>query len=268
MTRTKFYKTEKNMKKNITSWLCKTAALLACATSAYAVNSDPATLFLWDGTAAHDTTVKDGSAGDLASGTVGQVLFSGSVGNWTINVDTGLSKPVDGTAISPVMDLSFSHVLSGSAGTLGVAFFDDNFGPSGLAGALAHIGGTLPSGVTLTYSTYVNVGNITPTFVGGALSVPTVGVGAWTLLTSQTFNGAGVAPGNSFGGDTGAASISGGSTSYSLLQVITITSSGATSFSGNANLHTVPDGGMTLMLLGSSLTALGLVRRSFKSGKA
>ena len=37
---------------------------------------------------------------------------------------------------------------------------------------------------------------------------------------------------------------------------------------GNAKLQSVPDGGMTMMLLGSSLTALALVRRSFKLGKA
>lgn len=244
------------MKKNIKSLICGTVAALACAISANAASTG-ATIYLWDGTAADNKTVTDGGIGD-GQASDGAVTFSGAVGSfWTINVDTGISKPNIGSAAKPSMDLAFVDTALAGAPTLGIAFFDNGFTGT-LAGAFAQIGGTLASGFTLTYSTYTRAGNSAATFTGGALDLST-----WTLLTTQTFG-----PGGSFSGDATAASISGGADPYSLLEVITLTSTTRTggNSSGNATLQ-APDGGMTAMLLGSSLTALALLRRSFKLGK-
>src|SRR4051812_12818330 len=56
--------------------------------------------------------VTDGDANDLAASTAGAIVFSGSVGNFFITVDTGVSKPLSGSAASPDMDLSFSSTKS------------------------------------------------------------------------------------------------------------------------------------------------------------
>src|SRR6185437_6995310 len=239
------------------------AALLMSASAAYAVNSDPDTLFLWDGNSANNQTIKDGGAGD-ANGAAGAVTFVGGIGSWSIIVDTGTTKPANlSTPANPLLDLSFDHVASSGPATLGVAFFDDNFNPANLGAALSHIGGTLPANVALTYTTFVNTANLTPTFSGGTLNVVD-GVGNWVKLSSHTFIGAGGGAGNSFGADDVGGIISGGSSEYSLLVEVTAKTTTANSFSGNANLHTVPDGGTTMLLLGSGLTALALLRRSLK----
>lgn len=219
--------------------------MLALATTAQAVP----TLYLWDGTPADNTTATSGT---------GAVTFNGVVGSWVVNVDTGLTKPVIGTAAKPDMDLNFVDVGSQGAPTLGIAFFDSGF-TSTLAGALAHIGGTLSAGSTLTFATYTRAGNSAASFTGGALDLST-----WTLLTSQSF----AADPNSttpFSGSASGGNISGGADPYSLLEVITITPprGGSANVSGDAELQ-APDGGMTAMLLGSSLTALALLRRSLK----
>lgn len=247
----------KNMKNKITLL----AAFLATA-SAYATPTD-ATLFFWDNTGA-TATVTDGLLGD-ANPNDGKVTFLGGVGaNWTLLVDTGTSKPLNGSPAHPLMDLNFDEATSKGAGTLSVAFFDNKFGPSGTLGALASIGGTLPPGATLTYQTFTRAGDAAPTFSSGALDLSTLA--GWSLLTSQTFPFVG--PGGSFSGDASSLGmISGGASDYSLVQVITITVNSASQTTGNAKLQ-APDGGMTLMLLGSSLTALAFLRRSLKLGKA
>src|SRR5262249_9630080 len=141
----------------------------------------------------------------------GKVTFLGGVGaNWTLLVDTGTSKPLNGSPAHPLMDLNFDEATSKGAGTLSVAFFDNKFGPSGSLGALASIGGTLPPGATLTYKTYTHAGDAAPTFASGALDLS-----LWTLLTTQTFPFVG--PGGSFSGDASSAGlISGGANDYSL----------------------------------------------------
>jgi hypothetical protein len=246
------------MKTNIKSSLCKVAALLACATTASAVTNTGATLFLWDDTG--DTvTVSDGGGNDASAGLGGVVQFSGNVGaNWQLVVDVGTSKPLSGSATHPLMDLSFNHLAAAGAGSLSVAFFDNAFGPTGLLGALAAIGGTFNSdNIVLTYTTYTKAGNTTPGFVGNVLDLT-----GFTQLTTQSFNSAG-GPGP-FGGTANAGLISGGANPFSLLQVITVTTRGPGQVTGDSSLR-APDGGMTLMLLGSSLTALAFLRRSFKS---
>jgi hypothetical protein len=249
------------MKNTFKLGLC-TAAAIALATSVHATPSPTApVLFLWDSTGA-TLSVVDNDGTDMNSG-LGSVSWnsgSGNFGNWSVSVSAGLSKPAQGDAVTPNMDLQFG-AKAVAGGTIHIAFFDNSFGPSGLAGALATIGGTFGSGTgqTLNYSTYTEANNNIPTFLGGALNMA-----GFNLLTSQNFNsGAAVTP---FGGNATGPLISGGANPYSLLQVITITTSSAMrgAVTGDSSL-TVPDGGMTLMLLGSGLTGLALLRRSSKA---
>jgi len=60
----------------------------------------------------------------------GAVTVSTTVGVWTVVFTTGITKPVFGTATSPVMDVGVQAISSG-AGTLTITFSDNNFGGSG-----------------------------------------------------------------------------------------------------------------------------------------
>ncbi len=238
-----------------------TVAAMTVATSVYTAKATP-TLFLWDGTAADNKTVVDNGSGDQDN-TVGIVDFNGNVGNFHVTADAGTTKPVQGSATLPDMDLSYNAGIpagtSPSSGTLTVAFFDNAFGPGGLAGALASIGGTFNAangaGTTLTFQTYTHSGNTAPSFTGGALDLT-----GFSKLTDKTFK---ISDGISYSSAIDGSSLSGGANPYSLLMLITINVNGPGAVTGDTSL-TAPDGGTTMMLLGSGLAGLGLLRRSFK----
>lgn len=227
-------------------------AALAVASTAHAT----ATLYLFDGTAADNKTVLDEGVGDQNTGMVGVVGFNGAVGStWTVNVVTGQTKPALGSASQPSLDLNFVDTSSG-AGTITIAFFDSGFTPT-LAGAIASIGGTT-TGVSVNYSTYHRAGSAAATLNGSSTGLD---LSSWTQLTSQNFTS------SPFSGSANGGPLSIGQDGYELLQVVTITTRVAGASSGDASLA-APDGGMTLMLLGSSLTGLAFLRRSFKPRKA
>jgi hypothetical protein len=78
-------------------------------------------------------TVEDGGAND-AYGDAGAITFSGSIGNFNLNVTTGVSKPVLGSAAWPSMDLNDISVSSNGGGTLRITFSDNGFeGPCALS---------------------------------------------------------------------------------------------------------------------------------------
>lgn len=188
---------------------------------------------------ATEITVADGGANDV-NGAAGAVTYVGAVGaNWTINVDTGITKPAFGAADAPYMDLAFQN-LSAGAGTITLMFSETSF--TLLGSALANIGGTTPSGATVSYKSYWSASNSL-----FALD---------NLLTDLSFNGPGAFSGTQANGIvTGAP--------YSLTQVITITHAGAGNSTGDAELR-VPDSGSTLALLGAALAAMGLISRRRK----
>lgn len=73
------------------------------------------------------TIIYDGAGNDL-NGVDGSITFSGVVGAFTINVTTGISKPVIGPGR---LDLNSINVSSGSGGTLVVRISDTDFsGPT------------------------------------------------------------------------------------------------------------------------------------------
>lgn len=166
----------------------------------------------------NDTIVVDGNSNGVAS-------FDGSIGTWTLTVDTGISNQ---NAASPVLDLNFD---AQGYGTLQIDFADD-FVPSFGGGDFnASIGGTLVAGGSVTNSV----------FEGSELS----GSGTYTAPF--------------YSGDvTGvfAPAPDGGLLDEEV--VITQTTSGVSS--GDANLS-VPDSGMTLALLGAGLLGLAAFGR-------
>jgi hypothetical protein len=127
-----------------------------------------------------------------------------------------------------------------------VWFGDINLGPT-TGSFLATIGGTTAGSVV--YNTYADGGN--------SLFATTLG------LTSQSFNSTPFS-----GSQSSASEILAFPYSLSQEVIITQTGNGVTSFDATLDVGSVPEGGMTLVLLGSSLMALWAFGRLHKSARA
>ena len=217
--------------KNITNYLALGAIALGLSGAAQAVP----TMKISDGITT--LTIADGSGSD-SNGAAGLVTWIGTIGVWTINVNTGVTKPAYGDAENPYMDLNFVNGSSSSAGTLTIWFSETDFTKNGTAFAV--IGGTAAGMVS--YETYYDSAN--------AL------FGNSGALTNQSFG-----PGGFTGAATGGPVMD--PNVYSLTQKITITHGQQGVSSGDAEL-TVPDSGSTIALLGAALATLGLISRRRK----
>jgi len=192
------------------------------------------TITISDGT--NSISVSDNGVGD-ANSAVGQVTWIGALDNWTLNVDTGTTYPAIGTLAFPALDLSFNAISNGSGGTLWIYFSADGFGPSaGTSNTV--IGGTVSGPGTVSYSTY---GGNSDTLFDTSNWLSTVGPFTGPAFSSSTLGGLV----NSAG-------------PYSLTELVTITSTGASTITGDAFLS-VPEAGTTVMLLGAGLIALGFI---------
>lgn len=205
------------------------------------------TLKIYDGSGS--MTIADGDANDTDS-TAGIVSWSGTVGNWYVQVTTGITKPALGSAISPRFDLLTLDTFKTGPGpsTLVVEFSENDFTVPLPAGAKAEVGGTLESTTSLLYKTYVGHDNVE--FTKSA------------LITTMGPYG----PGGSFSGTTYGsvpAPPSPGNVSFTLVLELTDTSVGG--FSSVDATLAVPDTGSSLLLLGSALGCLGLLARSRKN---
>lgn len=184
-------------------------------------------------------TISDSGAGDLQAA-AGQVVFVGSVGNWTLNVHTGTTYPVIGSLSNPMLDLSFNATSSGAGGTLWIYFSADGFGPTA-GSTTAAIGGTIASGGSVTYNTYGGTNNTN-----------------FSVANQLTAQGP-FAPG-AFSGATTGGNISNAGP-YALTQVVAITHGAGTFQSTGDALLTVPESGTSILLLGAALTGVGLIAR-------
>jgi hypothetical protein len=180
-------------------------------------------------------TITDGLLGDLNS-VGGAVTFGGSVGNFIVNVSTGITYPVLGASTLPYLDLASVNVSSPAGGTLTIRFTQTDFSnPSGNPFLIGSAIGGVTDG-TVLYRSYFDASN---TAFGTASLLGNLGPfsGAFAGSSSDTVTAPGL---------------------YSLTQVVTITHAGGTpqSSSFNATLR-VPEPG-TAMLLGASLLGIGI----------
>ncbi len=234
---------------------CAVVAAIAAAPAAYgtpiaptAADSDTAMLFLGTTSAVNPAvtsiTIEDGSAGDLVP-TAGAVTWSGSLGTWSINVSTGLTSPPLSYA---TMDLNSVNVSGSYATDLAIWWSDPELDrPFELPlNYMMNIGGTIPSGMTLTYKAFWGeAGKVFDTANEiGSLDFPTAG--AFSGSTSKSF-----------------AQIP---ATYSLTQAIFV-SAGAgdpRSISFDAELTPTPEPGM-MLLVGFGLVVFGAVARRLRS---
>ncbi len=112
-------------------------------------------LELSDGTTTQ--TIQDNALLDL-SPDLGVITFNGPLGIFTVNVTTGVTKPVSGTATDPFMSLTSVDVSSASAGALTIKFTDTDF--TGLVGGslLSSISGDTTGPVS--YDTFLDTANV------------------------------------------------------------------------------------------------------------
>ncbi len=219
--------------KTLLKLLALAAAIAGLTQVAHAVPQ----LRMFDGTTT--ITITDSGLGD-AQAAPGQVVWVGSIGNWTLNVHTGTTFPVIGSLSNPMLDLSFNATSTGAGGTLQILFSADGFGPSN-GNSIGAIGGTVATGGSVLYTTYGGTNN--------------TNFSTANLLTSQGPFGAGA-----FSGTVSGASVNNVGP-YSLTQVVSIThGSGTFQTTGDA-LLSVPESGTTALLLGSGLMGIGLLAR-------
>ena len=181
-------------------------------------------------------TIKDDEIDDLGV-SPGVVVFNGSIGNFIVNVTTGITKPVLGSEADPQLHLNSVNVsnVSGATGSLTITFSEDGYKGGSLAGFESLIGGTTNG--TVSAITYIN---------GAVLSsLGPFGPGAFS--------------------DTEEILLADIPESFSLGMSATIThGSGAkvSSFGLKLKSVSVPDAGI-MLLLGPALLGLGIFGRKF-----
>lgn len=107
-------------------------ASLACLTSLCGIGTANAAFVLTIdnlATTGIDVSITDEGVGDQAPSKPGAIVFNGSLGVFTVNVTTGISKPLlDGSP--QLMDLNSVSVNSTGAGQLFIQLTDTDFGPT------------------------------------------------------------------------------------------------------------------------------------------
>ncbi|HXI70062.1 MAG TPA: VPDSG-CTERM sorting domain-containing protein [Verrucomicrobiae bacterium] len=198
------------------------------------------------------TTGAAGSYTVLGSSALGTVTSLSSSGVWSFFSITGLTTPAVGSAGNPIMQLSIQATSTG-AGSLYIGFANDGY--TGLGSINASIGGHVVNGATETYTftTFANAANVMPT-----TTLPT-GSAITSLSGSLPADANVIASGNLPL-----------TAPYVLGELVQITAAGASENSILANFSFtpagVPDGGMTVAMLGFGLAALSIARRKVSAG--
>lgn len=186
-----------------------------------------------------DELITDGGVGD-DSGVTGVIVFNGSIGVFTVNVTTAISKPILGDAADANLDLNSINVSTTGSGTLTIAVTDTDFlfsDTTTLITFFALLGGTTDGTVTL--DVYVDDGNDEFALTTLIASLGAFGPGAFSDITSAL------------------ATLTG---TYSITLVATITHTGAGQVSSFDAEIEIPEPS-TLLVFGIGLLSLGLVIR-------
>lgn len=188
--------------------------------------------------------ITDGDALDTAAN-AGMIGYTGVIGNFTLNVTTGLTKPAIGTEYRPLMDVLSFHSTSLASGTLTLTMTETDYVP--LDGGMRNysyrssIGGVTLG--TVTYQTYLDESN-TPyeeAVLLGDMSATAGQSFAFALDEERKYR-----PGQN----------------YSLTSVITVHhTAGGQNTSFNAELRGIPNpepvtGALSLMGLGALTSAM------------
>ncbi len=223
------------MKKHLLEAALVTSVLVGSGlSSAYAVSSSE--LMLSDNGVSWTT---------VATPATGVVNYSGTLGTtWSVIIATGTTKPAL-TGPADMIDLNSVQVSSTGGGTLYLRFYDSGFN---IPGAMeTQIGGTVGGGGTLQAWSWLSPGNnvFDPGLPGDAVVLANLGpfsAGAFSATANSGYLPSG---------------------SYSLALGAKIYHAGSTVTSFNEHVGTVPDGGVTVALLGLALAGLAGVRRLF-----
>lgn len=190
------------------------------------------------------TTITDGGFNDSNTNT-GAITFVGSVGAYDIQVNTGLSKPVLGSAASPQLDLNYivNRLTAGAAETLTIKISDTGFTTSP-APLNLFVGGTNGPGTTSAFIAGTGLNNVVFNTADASTTVPTSG----TFASGGAFSGAGVFTVPANGGNP-----------YSLTVGVTLKNDGsAGASSADAHLTPVPaPAGLVIALTGMPVLGLG-----------
>jgi hypothetical protein len=191
--------------------------------------------------------ISDGVTSTSLTSASGIINYSSSSfdGAWSVVISTAETKPALGNAANPIMDINaqVTSLTFSPTRNLVITFFDTDFGPSPSA-FLAQLSGHTITGTpqAVSYNTYYSALN------NGA--------------TTSALTASGSLPGPNYNslvsGSAGTLAL------YSLTQVLTIGGAGTApgaSYSLDASLTGVPDGGTTVMLLGAALSGLAFLRR-------
>ncbi len=183
-------------------------------------------------------SVTDNGIGDESPAT-GVLVVQTNIGVWNLTINIGITKPIVGTATSPVMDLNL-QANSVAAGNLTVTFSDTDFGP---------VNGIL-NATTTGYTILGTPGQVTSSFYMDAANV----AGATTTLVASSPSAALPLAGSPSLAEnsTGTLNLVG---PFSLTEVAAVTSAGQTflNLDQSFNLTPVPEPSIP------ALGALGVV---------